>query len=169
MVGWYALACELAVEGVGHDETDHDKDIAEQHDLGMLNPVPRATTDEIVAPLVYQPVQDAEAEEDCKAQHFVNVERIPKDDRQQEKLQDLLLALLKDVLLLDDANVAEEYPNQQIGELNKDDNNGIKEDQQIQFLWCQIDKRAEDRAILVQGSVYDVDGDHHARDRVNLE
>ena len=108
----FGVRGELRVESVGDDEADDDQHIAEQHDLGVLHPVSGSPADQVVASLIDKPVQDAEAEEDRQPKHLVDIEGVPQHNGQEQELEDLLLALLEDVLLLDDPDVSKEDPDE---------------------------------------------------------
>lgn len=78
----------------------------------MLSHFSRAATDQVVAPFVNQPVQDAKQKQNCKAHHFINVECISEYNRQQQKLEDFLLTFFDDILLFDYADITKENHDQ---------------------------------------------------------
>ena len=135
----------------------------------MLHPVSGTAADQVVTPLIDQPMQNTKAEEDGEAEHLVDVEGVAEDDGEEEELQDFLLALFQHVFLLDDADVAKEYPDQQIRKLHQKDNNCIEEDEQIQLVRGQVDERAEDGLVLIHRGSDNLKGYDHARQRINLE
>lgn len=89
---------KLSVEDVANDETDEDHDVLQQHHFEMQHNISAATTHQVVTTFVYKPVDNAEEEEGCEAQHFVNIKGIPQHDGKQQELKDFLLRLVHDVL-----------------------------------------------------------------------
>ena len=135
----------------------------------MLCPVAGAPAYQVVAPLINQPVQNAETKKNCKAQHFVDVEGVSEDDGEEEELQNFLLALFEHVFLLDYPNISKKYPNQQIGELDKYNQNGIEENHEVEFLRCQLDQGAECCLVVAHCTADNLTWHEHAQTTIDLE
>ena len=74
----FLLESKLIVEDVGDDKCNKNHDVAQQHNFEVLVAIPRPPRDQVVGPLVHQPVDDAEKEQDREAQHLIDVECVPK-------------------------------------------------------------------------------------------
>lgn len=126
--GRVTLTRELRVECIRHDEANDDQHISQEHYFCMLHPISRCSADQVVTPLIDEPMQNTKAKEDGEAEHLVDVESVAQYYREEKELQYLLLTLLEHVFLLYDANITKENPNKQIGELHEQYNDRIEED-----------------------------------------
>ena len=76
------LRCrELSVECVRDDEADEDHDLCEHHDFEVLGPLSGAARDEIVTPLLDEPVKAAVEEQESQSEQLVDVKGIPQHER----------------------------------------------------------------------------------------
>jgi hypothetical protein len=153
------LLCNLdgQIEPVADDEAHKQEGVREQNHLHVLVEVSSASTDNVVRSLVDEPVQNAEHEENNHGGHLVQVKRVPEHNRQQQEVEDLLLALLNDVLHFDDADVSKEDGDNQVAELNQQHPDEVGEDDQVEFAGAQRDEHGEDGVVRLECIVDDPD------------
>lgn len=89
---------KLFVEDIAEDETNPNQQVLEHHHLDVQDHISGAPADQIVAAFVDKPVNHTEKEQYRKSQHFVNVKSVAKYNRKKQKLEDLLLRFVHDIL-----------------------------------------------------------------------
>lgn len=159
---------DFDVESVAEDEANGEEYVGKDHHLDVLRDLDCASADNVVSPLVDEPVEHVEHEKADDGGHLVDVECVPEDDAQQQEVKHLLLALLKDVLNFDDADVAEEQRNHHVAQLHHEDSEEVEDDQHVQLVLAESDHHREHGVVVLVGLVDDPywqeQTRHHVRD-----
>ena len=96
----HLLPCDLEslIEGKGDHEVDNNEEAVEDEQPWMVLDASWASADQVVTSLVYQPMYHPKPEEHCKWEELVHIKGRSEYESQQQKVKDLLLWLVHDVL-----------------------------------------------------------------------